>query len=80
LIRKVFEKGPEGEWRSGIVSGTLEIGAESGFRVLTSPRFGLETERSGRAGNRTDSHKVSDGELKVQARNIDLAMVAQASL
>ena len=53
---------PEGfreRTRSGVGTGdrtgTWEIGAKNGCPALTSPRFGLETERSGRAGNRTDS-------------------------
>jgi len=65
---------------TGDRSGVPEMGAGNGFQAWSSPRFGLETERSGGARDRTDSRLFSGVEAKVQARNVDLAMVAEASL
>jgi len=65
---------------AGERAGALEIGAGNGFRAVIAPRFGLETERSEGAGSRTDLRRFLVWKTKVQARNVDLAMVAKASL
>jgi len=57
-IRRVFKKIRRGV-EAGDKSGVLEIGAENGYWAMTSPRIGLETERSGRVQYRTDSRRCS---------------------
>jgi hypothetical protein len=47
---------------------------------MNSPGFGFETELSGGIPGRTDSRRVSSVETKAQGGNVDLVMVAKASL
>jgi len=79
LIRKVFKRDLKGSGDRGQFGN---VGDRRGKRVpgvdIAPVRPRNRTERESRESN--GFARVSDVELKVQARNIDLAMVAQASL